>query len=569
MTDEHPERRSPRNPARDTATDVAAGLDAPHPRAARWPGPAAPGIRLAAALAGRPLAVARRSAGLAAELARIGLGRSALAPAADDPRYAHPAWRENPVLRRAVQVHLAASATAQELVGDARLDRADEEHVRAAVDAVADALAPSNTPLNPAAWRAVTDSGGPSAVVGARRLVTDLAATPRVPATVEPGAFDVGTDVAATPGAVVLRTPVFELLQYLPQTETVLDVPLVVVPPVRGRYYLADLAPDRSIVEHLVRGGQQVFAVSWRNPDASHAGWDLDTYGHAVLDAMDAAEHIARTPRTSLMAFGSGGTITAMLLAHLAAIGAQERVASVTFAATVLDRKDTGADQAAAMAALGASERTGLLDGRRLGHELARLAPEAFVWPYWVRSYLSGEPPPASDVQFWNADTTRVPTGLHRDLVDVALRGALAVPGATSLLGTPLDLAKVDRDCYVVAGAGDRAAPWPDVYRTTRLLGGSSRFVLADGGQLASLVSPPGDTSASFRSAAPATSATTAGGPPHGWIALTAAEHGSWWDDHLRWLTARTGPLRDAPPELGGRGLHALAPAPGDYVLAP
>ena len=217
--------------------------------------------------------------------------------------------------------------------------------------------------------------------------------------------------MAAIPGAVVLRTPVFELLQYLPRTESVRDVPLVVVPPVRARYYLADLAPGRSIVEHLVRGGQQVFAVSWRNPDPGHGGWDLDTYGPAVLDAMDAAEHIARTPRTSLMAFGSGGTITAMLLGT-AAIGARAG-ATVTFAGTVLDREDARTDPL-----------------RRPDARPPR-SPEA----------RSGAP-------------THAGAGLHATSTDVARRGALAVPGPRPCWGASSGEGRPRR--YVVAGVDDR-----------------------------------------------------------------------------------------------------------------
>jgi polyhydroxyalkanoate synthase len=186
---------------------------------------------------------------------------------------------------------------------------------------------------------------------------------------------------------------------------------------------------------------------------------------------------------------------------------------------------------------------------------------DPLAWP--GREATAGSPSP--ETAFWNSDLTRVPARLLRDLADVELRRALAVPGAASLLGTPLDLAKVDRDCYVVAGTDDRAAPWTDVHRSACLLGGADRFVLADGGQLASLVSPPGEPGTSFRAASPATGPV--GGPPRDWIALAAARQGSGWDDHLAWLAARTGPEHDAPPELGGRGLHALAPAPGDYVL--
>jgi poly(3-hydroxyalkanoate) synthetase len=559
MTNEH--RGAGR--ARLDAAEAALGLEMLFADVASGPPrpdlPLAPAVRMAAALAGRPLTVARRGAGLAVELARIGLGRSTLAPSPHDERYADPAWSDNTLLRRFVQAHLAAGAIASDLIADARLDGPDDERMRSAVTALVNALAPSNTPLNPVVWR--TALGGESAVRGVARLAGDLAAPSRVPAAPRARGFEMGTDVAATPGAVVLRTPVAELIQYLPQTEEVRDLPLLVVPPMATRYYLADLAPRRSIVEHLVRGGQQVFLLSWRNAGPEHAVWDLDTYGRAVLDAMDACERITRTCGTSLMAFSwSGGTVTAMLLAHLAAIGAQQRVASVTFAASVLDREglDTH-DTDAARAAVEASARLGYLDGSGLVAALARRQPDD-LRPHRMPHHGTGRAAaPAQEVLSWLADTVRIPAALHRDLMDVAQDNALVTPGAAAMLGTAVDLSKIDRDTYVVAGVGSDT--WRSCYRTTGLLGGTSRFVLSTGGRTASVVCPPDDPDAEFHVAE-----TT---PPDAgrWLATARPVAGSWWADHLAWLGERSGPLRDAPPELGGRGMHAVAPAPGDYVL--
>jgi polyhydroxyalkanoate synthase subunit PhaC len=557
MTDPHPS-------APAAAEAAATGLDALI--AEGHPGPlgllsGGSALRMAAALAARPAAIARHGVGFAAELARIGAGRSRLVPEADDERYADAAWTRNPLLRRLAQAHLAASATADALVSDAGLDTADEARLRAAVAVLSGALSPSTSPLNPAVWRAAVDTGGTSAVRGVRKLVSDMAVAPRTPVPAAAAAFEVGADVGATAGAVVLRTPVFELIQYLPQTELVHEVPLLVVPPVLNRFYLADLAPGRSIVEHLVQAGVQVFALSWRNPEGAHAHWDVDTYGQSLLDAMDATEHVSRTHCSSLMAFGAGGTITAMLLAHLAATGGQHRVAAVTLAGTVLDARSVPPNPIAAQAAVAESERTGHLDARPLLAELALRAPDSLLWPQAVRSYLCGEDPPPSEVLFWLTDTTRAPAGLHRDLVDVALRAPLSVPGAASLLDTPLDLAKVDRDCYLVAGAADPVTAWRDAYAAAGLFGGTCRFVLATGGHAASLVSPPGGVGAGFRAAC------AVPGEPGRWLAEAEDQPGSWWNDHLTWLAARSGPLQDAPPELGGRGMHALAPAPGAYVL--
>jgi polyhydroxyalkanoate synthase subunit PhaC len=345
-----------------------------------------------------------------------------------------------------------------------------------------------------------------------------------------------------------------------------------VVPPTINKYYVADLAPGRSIVENLVRGGQQVFLMSWRNPTAEHAAWDLDTYGQAILDAMDACERITRTPSTSLMAFCSGGMITAMLVAHLAAIGAQERVASFSLAVTVLDQARAGLPSAllspqAAAAAVKRSQDKGYLDGRTLAEVFAWLRPNDLIWSYWVNNYLRGEPPKAFDILFWNADTTRMTAGLHRDFIEIALRNALVSPGAASMLGTPVDLSKIDRDTYVIAGIADHLCSWQSCYRTTQLLGGHSRFILSTSGHIASMVNPPGNPKASFR-VAPDDAAVPTPPDAEGWLSIATTEKGSWWPDHLAWLTAHSGNTHDAPPELGGRGLRAVAPAPGEYIFA-
>lgn len=556
--------------------DVATGLDmllsdgALGPLRRILPGGA--GLRMAAALATKPVTLTRRGAGLAAELAKIGVGASELEPGPKDKRYADPAWTENPLLHRLVQAHIAAGGTAADLVEDAGLDWADHERIQFAVSNVVDALAPSNSLLNPALWQEARKTGGASIVSGVRRLVGDLASKPRVPSMVEPDAFTVGEDVACTPGAVVLRTPVFELIQYLPQTPTVRETPLLIIPPTINKYYVADLAPGRSIVENLLKSGQQVFLMSWRNPTEEHAAWDLDTYGSAILDAMAACETISRRTSTALMAFCSGGIITSMLLGHLAATGAQERVASVTFAVTVLDQAKAGTtgallDPDTARQAVEASQKKGYLDGRTLAEVFAWLRPNDLIWSYWVNNYLKGRPPKAFDILFWNADTTRMTAGLHRDFIDIAVANALVVPNSTTMLGTPVDLSKVDRDMYVIAGIADHLCAWQSCFRTTQLLGGESRFVLSTSGHIASLVNPPGNPKASFRVAPPA-SRTPTPINADAWLAVAETVKGSWWPDHAEWLGERSGDEVDAPAELGGRGLHALVPAPGDYVRA-
>ncbi|HZB57879.1 MAG TPA: alpha/beta fold hydrolase [Actinomycetota bacterium] len=529
--------------------------------------PGRAGIRSAAGLARRPHRLARQAAALAGELARVGVGRSTLAPPPRDRRFTDPAWTSNPLLHRLVQAYLAAGQTAERLLADADLPWRDAERMRFVVDNLVHALAPSNNPLaSPVFWKALVDSGGGNLIRGARHLAADLATPPRVPTMVAADAFEVGADLALTPGAVVLRTSVFELLQYQPQTPRVRRVPLLIVPPMINKYYILDLAPGRSLIEHLVGSGQQVFVVSWRNPDARHRDWGADTYGQAILEALEATRRICRADRSLLLGLCSGGILAAMVLAHLAATGRQHRVAGFGLAVSVLDQARAGMasaalDEGTAKAAVAASAARGFLDGRALAEVFAWLRPGDLIWPYWVNNYLQGLDPPPLDILYWNADTTRMPAGLHRDFVRLAIDNALTRPDAAAMLGSPVDLAKLDIDAYVVAGVADHLCPWQSCYRSTQLLGGRSRFVLSTSGHIASMVNPPGNERANFR--------TTADTPPDpaDWLGQATTERGSWWPDYVGWLEQRGGSEKTRPRRLGAAGFPPLDPAPGTYVL--
>jgi polyhydroxyalkanoate synthase subunit PhaC len=554
------------------ATEAVMGLDMLLVDAAQGPlrrlvPPAGTVLRFGAALARKPGTVARRGGELAQELGRITVGKSELAPGKKDRRFADPAWNGNPLLRRAMQTHLAAARAAWELIEDADLDWQDDERIRFTATNLVDALAPSNLPVvNPLSLKAAIDTGGGSAVQGVKRLVRDLASPPRVPTMVEPDAFTVGEDLAATPGAVVFRTPVFELIQYRPTTETVRSLPLLMVPPTINKYYVADLAPGRSIVEHYVAAGQQVFMMSWRNPDERHAEWGMDTYGQAVLDAMEAVGRVTGNERLAIQGFCSGGIIAAMVLAHLAAIGQQDRVTAVSYAVTVLDWARAGTisalmDEEQVKAATEKSRKKGYLDGAQLAEVFAWLRPNDLVWNYWVNNYLQGKPPPNFDILFWNADTTRMAAALHRDFIDVAVGNTLTEPGKATMLGSPVDLSKVTVDSYVTAGIADHICPWQACYRTTQMLGGETRFVLSTNGHIASLVNPPGNPKSTFQVA------TSTPADPQQWLGDAETVKGSWWPDFMSWLGDRSGDEVPAPTRLGGGELEELAPAPGTYVF--
>jgi polyhydroxyalkanoate synthase len=553
------------------AADAAAALDLLLAAAALGPlrrlVPGAAGIRLATALARRPRTLAHRTTWLAAELTRVGLGRSTMAPSPGDRRFTDPAWTCNPLLRRLVQAYLATGRTVEQLLDDADLAWRDAQRVGFVADNLVQALAPSNNPAtSPVFWKALADSRGRNVIRGARHLAADLATPPRVPSMVSPDAFEVGADLAVTPGAVVLRTPVFELLQYQPQTPTVRRVPLLIVPPTINKYYILDLAPGRSLAEYLVQSGQQVFVISWRNPDARHRDWNADTYGQAILQALTATRRICRTDRSLLLGLCSGGILAAMVLAHLAATGRQDRVAGFGLAVTVLDHARAGMasamlDEPTAKAAIAASAARGFLDGRALAEVFAWLRPGDLIWNYWVNNYLQGRTPPPFDILFWNADTTRMPAGLHRDFVRLAVDNALTSSGAASMLGTPVDLARIEVDAYVVAGIADHLCPWQSCYRTTQLLCGRSRFVLSTSGHIASIVNPPGSSKATFQVAADSPP------DPTDWVGQAGTERGSWWPDYARWLQERGGGDKTRPRRLGAAGFRPADPAPGTYVL--
>jgi polyhydroxyalkanoate synthase subunit PhaC len=525
--------------------------------------------QVAGGLARRPGFVGRRAGSLGAELARVAAGRSERGAGRGDRRFADPAWERNWLLRRLLQGYLAVGETVDDLISGSDLDWRSERQARLAAANVLDALAPTNFPLtNPAVLREIVDEGGANLVRGGRRLVRDVSRSPRLPATVDTTKFAVGGNLAMTPGSVVLRTDVFELLHYRPRTQTVRELPLLFVPPTINKYYVLDLAPGRSMVEYLVAAGHQVFVMSWRNPDEAHGHFDLDTYAGAVLDARAAATQITRADALHLVAACSGGIITAGTLGHLAASGKLGDIAGLTLMVCALDNARAGTAAAltsreTAALAVAESARKGYLDGRALAGVFAWLRPNDLIWAYVVNNYLLGKDPPAFDVLYWNQDTVRLAAGLHRDFIRMALDNSLTRAGALTVLDKPVDLAAVDVDSYIVAGENDHIVPWENAYRSSQLLGGDTRFVLSTSGHIQALINPPGpDSRSSYRigNETPAGSAD--------WFGSAATKQGSWWPDWLEWLGERSGALVMAPKTLGSRKHKALAKAPGTYVHA-
>jgi poly[(R)-3-hydroxyalkanoate] polymerase subunit PhaC len=508
------------------------------------------------------LATALRAGG---DLVDVAIGRIDARPAKGDKRFAHPAWEQNPAYRRLMQAYLVEAEAALRLVDEVDLDARSRARARFALTLLVEALAPTNTLAgNPSALAKAVETRGASLLSGLRHLASDVRRNGGMPSTVDTRPFRVGENLAVTPGQVVHRTEVFELIQYAPQTETVAARPLVAIPPQINKYYITDIAPGRSLVEHMVQSGIPYFAMSWRNPTAAERDWDLDTYVAACKEAVEVACEITGADQADVAGICAGGITMACLLGHLAATG-ERLVSSATFMVAGLDTSVEStvgmlASKAAVEAARSRSQRAGYVDGQDMARVFAWLRPNDLVWNYWVNNYLLGQNPPAFDILYWNADTTKLPAGLHSDFLDLFTSNGL-VEGTLTVLGTPIDLRAVGVDTYVVAGATDHIVPWQAAYQTTQLVDGASEFVLSSSGHIQAMVNPPGNPKSSYR--------TTTGAPPSSvdeWLETAEQHAGTWWAHWVGWLQKRSNGERAAPGALGSSEHPPLEPAPGRYV---
>ncbi len=514
----------------------------------------------------QPRVLARRAVGLAAEQMKIVAGRSTIAPDAKDRRFTDETWTANPVYRRLAQSYLAFDEQVHGLVDDLDMDPKSRLRTEFLANLATDALAPTNTLLgNPAAIKEARRTQGRSLVDGTRHALYDLRHNGGMPSMVDSRPFTPGDTVAATPGSVVFRNEVLELIQYAPTTAKVHQRPMLVIPPQINKYYILDLAPGRSLFEHLVGQGHQVFAISWRNPGPEQRDWNLDTYCAAILEATDAALEITGAPDLNLLGVCAGGITMAALLGHLAAV-ADDRVRSASFLVTILDWEvpstmGTMMSQPVIEAATRQSRRQGILKGEDLSRLFAWLRPNDLVWNYVVNNYLMGKNPPAFDVLAWNGDTTNLPAGLHADFMSLAGDNAMTTPGAVEVLDTPIDLGAIDCPSFVVGAVTDHITPWQACYETVNLIGGSPEFVLSSQGHIQALVNPAGNPKGRYFVNPERADDAEA------WRSAAVEHQGSWWDHWAGWLQPHAGAKVTAPKTLGSENHQPIMPAPGAYVL--
>jgi poly[(R)-3-hydroxyalkanoate] polymerase subunit PhaC len=512
-----------------------------------------------------PAAVAREMPWLAGELANIALGRSDISFDQRDQRFSDQAWRTVPYFRILGQSYRLFEMWMNRMQESVDGSWQAKARARFAADVITAALSPTNyLGTNPAALRKAAETGGMSLTRGAQNMLRDLARG-GMPSMADREQFVVGQNLACTPGAVVYREEMFELLQYTPASPRVHAIPLLMIPPQINRHYILDLSPGRSLAEFAVSQGIKVFMIVWRNPDAllGHGAWDLDDYLAGEERANEVVKKIARSDKVNLLGLCAGGMTLSYVLAHYAAIG-DESAGSATFVVTMLTGEkanvvgmlDTNQARATLERAAAAEQ---IVPGTALRSLFAMLRPNDLVYNYLVSGWLMGQSPAPFDVLAWNDDATRTTAKFALESTRLAMDGWDG-EGPT-LLGVKTDFGKVGCDSYHVGGYTDHITAWRACYDTAHLVGGSDKeMTLIRSGHIQSVVYPP-DSTRYDRWYAPPTSTD-----PDEWLSTAPVEKGSWWRPWTEWLIARSGPERQAPATLGNRQYPPLGPAPGTYV---
>jgi polyhydroxyalkanoate synthase len=523
-------------------------------------------VELVRFLAARPESLVSRTGQLVIDLVQIATGNSEIAPQSNDKRFGDPAFAQNPIYRRMMQSYLAWRGALLDLVQeDQSIDWKDAEQLRFATMLITEALAPTNSLLgNPAALKHAFDSAGTSLFRGLRNFFDDAISNGGMPAQVDKRPFQVGKNLAVTPGAVIYRGDLCEVIQYQPRAAKVFSRPIVMIPPQINKFYIMDLAPKRSFIEYALDHGIQVFTISWRNPTAAQREKSLDDYVEACEKAISIACEISGSPDCNVLGICAGGITTSLTLGHLAARG-NKQVNAATLLVTMLDTSlpsMTGmfATEDVVADAIQRSRKKGVLAGEDMARVFAWLRPNDLVWNYWVNNYLMGEPPPAFDILYWNSDSTNLPAKLHEGFLKLFLSNPLAHSGAIEILGTPIDLRKIKSDMYLLAGQTDHICTWRSCYRATQLFGGKVEFVLNSSGHVQSLVSPPGNLKSHYLIGSKLPDEADL------WLEGATDNRGTWWDHWLKWIGARSGDERAAPNRLGNAAYPPICPAPGTYV---
>jgi polyhydroxyalkanoate synthase len=487
-----------------------------------------------------------------------------------DRRFAGSEWSANPLAAYMAAMYLLNARTMLTLADSVEGDEKTRQRVRFAVQQWIDASAPSNfLAFNPEAQRRALETRGESIAQGLQRLLNDIRQGHM--SQTDESVFEVGRNVATTPGSVIFENELFQLIEYKPLTAKVYERPLLIVPPCINKYYILDLQPENSLVRYTLEQGHRVFMISWRNADESIAckTWD-DYIEDGAIRAIQVVQEVCKAGQVNTLGFCIGGTILATALAVLAARG-ERPAASVTLLTSFLDFSNTGVlDVFVDEASVRMRELTigaeapgggGLLRGQELAATFSFLRPNDLVWNYVVGNYLKGETPPPFDLLYWNSDSTNLPGPMYCwYLRHTYLENRLKEPGALTVCAAPLDLRLLDMPAFVYGSREDHIVPWDSAYASTQILTGKRRFVLGASGHIAGVINPPAKKKRSYwtNSRLPASA--------QAWLEGATEHLGSWWPEWSEWLKPLAGKQIAAPRTPGNRSHPPLEDAPGRYV---
>lgn len=487
-------------------------------------------------------------------------------PGEKDRRFQDPAWVNNLFFSIVKQYYLILSTwfitTAKKMTGlDPRTYRRANFYIRQ----FADALSPANFWLtNPEVLRETLDSGGENLRRGMQNMLDDLQRGAIKVAGKDQ--FKVGENLALTPGQVVLRNDLVELIQYAPVTEQNYSVPLLFIPPWINKYYILDIHPGRSLVEYLLQQGFSVFLISWRNPDSSMENLTLEDYLQmGPLEGVEAVKAISGSDRVHLAGYCLGGTLLAITLAYLASIK-DPSARSATFFASLQDFMEVGEtsifiSEEYVTEIEKRMESKGYLDALEMASVFNLMRSNDLIWNFVVNNYLLGREPMPFDLMYWSVDGTRMPRAMHSYyLRNMYLENNLIKPGCLTMLGQPIDLRQVRESCYVVGGLGDHIVPWRSAHRARALFSGSTRLILGYGGHITSIINPPSKGRGFYYTSSSDTTNSD------NWLKIATKNKGSWWPDWIKWLRRRSGKKIPALA-VGNDRYSPILPAPGRYVL--
>lgn len=501
----------------------------------------------------------------AKELLKIALADSSLEPDRNDKRFRDAVWKDNFMYRTVMQAYLAWDHEVAGWIDDLDMDDADRRRSRFIYEQLSAALAPTNSPLNPVAVKRAYQTGGRSVLTGLQNFLDDLRHNHGMPSQVKEGAYTLGKELANSPGAVVYRTELLELIQYqMAEGQIVSGRPVLIVPPQLNKFYVFDLAPKNSIVQYLQTQGIQPFIISWRNPSKQHADWGLERYVLELEKALEVICEITGSEQVNLVSACAGGLTSMALLGYLQARN-KPLVHSHSLFVTALQADESFqlglfASREAVELSRKLSRLMGYMDGKTLSHIFAWMRPTDLVWNFWINNYLLGKEPPALDVLYWDNDSTRLPAQLHSDFLDLFLEEVFVNPGRLTINGYAIDLRQLTMDFYCVAGDEDYLIPWKKCFEVPRWISGETTFVLSTSGHIQSLLRPPGiANTVYYTNDARVDDADE-------WLQTATKNGGSWWEHWAQWLKQHSGKSRFAPLVPGSEQYPPLSPAPGLYV---